>query len=220
MLIIVYRRLMYNRCLNKSGKEYWLPIDRNNKGYFYHLAAQHYKNIYTSFAKYVQSTLFPLLVMRLHGHEANAHTSRGDMSSVSRYLMPPIHSTFTSRIARRKNIQLDWKMLSDPKCKIMSHRASVLGDDAPDSAYRQLVMRITSTQSVSIKSTDAAKKDAAYYGSGKPETVVEYMVMQRRVINGREDKDWKIWGFTKESTQKQLREDEQYWKETVNASAA
>lgn len=141
------------------------------------------------------------------------------MSSVSRYLMDPIQSSFTSRIARRKGIKLDWKLLSTPKVKIMSHRAAVLGDDAPDSAYRQLVMRITSKQSVSIKSTDAAKKEAAFYGSGRPEKVVEYLVLQRRVINGREDKDWKIWGFTKESTPQKMREDESYWRETVNASA-
>jgi protein MBA1 len=77
--------------------------------------------------------------------------------------MQPIHANFTSRIAARKNIQLDWKMHGKPKCAIMSHRASMLGEDAPNSGFRQIVMRITSTQSVDVKSTDVVKKDAAFY---------------------------------------------------------
>ncbi|KAF1913585.1 hypothetical protein BDU57DRAFT_520517 [Ampelomyces quisqualis] len=189
-----YTRIEYNRCMNKRGREYYLPIDRYNASQFKYFAATHYTNIYTCFAK-------------------------GDMSSISRSLLPPIHSSFNSRIARRKNIQLDWKLLSKPKCKIMSHRAAMLGHDAPDCAYRQLVVRIMSTQSVRIKSTDPANKNAAYYGTGLPEKVVEYLVLQRRVINGRQDPDWMVWGFAEETTSWRLRSQDEYWREMLSANA-
>jgi protein MBA1 len=39
-------------------------------------------------------------------------------------------------------------------------------------------------------------------------------------MNGKEDPDWKIWGFAEESTPDRIAEDEKYWDEMVKANAA
>lgn len=55
---------------------------------------------------------------------------------------------------------------------------------------------------------------------GKVETVVEYVVMQTRVMDGKEEDDWKLWGFTGESTPAKIEEDEAYWKKMLDIQAA
>lgn len=42
------------------------------------------------------------------------------------------------------------------------------------------------------------------------ETVVEYVVMQTRVMNGKPE-EWKLWGFTSETTPERLQQDDDYW---------
>jgi len=55
---------------------------------------------------------------------------------------------------------------------------------------------------------------------GKVETVVEYVVMQTRVMDGKEEDDWKLWGFTGESTPAKIEEDEAYWRKMLDIQAA
>lgn len=55
---------------------------------------------------------------------------------------------------------------------------------------------------------------------GKVETVVEYVVMQIRVMNGKEEDDWKLWGFASESTPAKIEEDEAYWRKMLDIQAA
>jgi protein MBA1 len=50
--------------------------------------------------------------------------------------------------------------------------------------------------------------------------VVEYLVLQKRVLNGVEDSTWKIWGFAEESTPNRLKGDAEYWRRTLDAHAA
>ena len=99
---------------------------------------------------------------------------------------------------------MDWRLKKFKSTRIVSHRASPLGEDQPDTAYRQVVFRIESVQSLSV-GTGAQKKDRAV-----DKTVVEYLVLQRRVINGKEE-GWKVWGFAEESTPAKIEEDEAYW---------
>jgi protein MBA1 len=51
------------------------------------------------------------------------------------------------------------------------------------------------------------------------DTVVEYVVMQTRVVNGKPE-DWKLWGFTKVTTPELLAEDEDYWMKMVEVQSA
>lgn len=55
--------------------------------------------------------------------------------------------------------------------------------------------------------------------SGTPTTVVEYLVLQKRVIRGREG-EWKVWGFAEETTPALLESDEAYWRRTLDTQVA
>jgi protein MBA1 len=63
------------------------------------------------------------------------------------------------------------------------------------------------------------EQSAEVQDKGKVQTVVEYLVMQTRVMDGKEE-DWKIWGFTSESTPAKIEEDEQYWKKMLDIQSA
>ena len=65
----------------------------------------------------------------------------------------------------------------------------------------------------------AAEQSAEVQDKGKVQTVVEYLVMQTRVMDGKEE-DWKIWGFASESTPAKIEEDEQYWKKMLDIQSA
>jgi protein MBA1 len=50
-------------------------------------------------------------------------------------------------------------------------------------------------------------------------TVVEYLVLQQRVIHG-DVENWKVWGFTEESTPETVAHDESYWRRTIDMQAS
>lgn len=181
---------------------------------------------------------------------------RGDMSSVSRFCLPPVLQSFRNRIAARGPLTMDWQLMKTPSASVVSHRASLFGEDQPDTAYRQAVIRMESTQRLTIKYSagaagstlnaskpsnmkgvkwlpadvrtesrketkddDKVQRDVTFADNGKPRKVVEYLVLQRRVIKGQEE-DWKVWGFTQESTPARIEDDEAYWRKTLNSHAA
>jgi hypothetical protein len=137
----------------------------------------------------------------------------------------------------------------------------MFGEDLPDSAIRQVVVRLASTQAFkTARSTGATKpasktssvrsapgltwipdevknlkkkqtrsEDLEVEASGRVDPVakeeplkkvVEYLVLQKRVLSGVEESTWKIWGFTKESTPQRIRSDADYWSKTLDAHAA
>jgi len=57
-----------------------------------------------------------------------------------------------------------------------------------------------------------------FVDNGVKKTVVEYLVLQKRVIRGQEE-DWKIWGFAQESTPAIMDKDEKYWREVLDYQA-
>jgi protein MBA1 len=170
---------------------------------------------------------------------------RGDMSPVSRFCLSPVLRSFQDRIAARGPLTMEWQLTKTPSMRIVSHRASLFGEDQPDTAYRQAVIRIVSTQKLTVKpsvvamgtSSSVSKSvnrtrsrksieesrevdgDTASPESTQPRKVVEYFVLQRRVIKGQEE-DWKIWGFTQASTPAKIEDDEAYWRKTLNSQAA
>lgn len=147
---------------------------------------------------------------------------------------------------------MKWELLGC-SARIVSHRAQPLGDEQPDTAYRQLIVRLQTTQILSISKADTstpgllantqgysslkglkwAPKEAKsvesgtevqqagdFADNGKARGVVEYLVLQKRVIRGREEDEWKVWGFAQESTPEKIEEDELYWRKTLAAQAA
>jgi len=142
----------------------------------------------------------------------------------------------------------------DLSARIMSHRAQPLGDEQPDTAYRQVVVRIASRQRLTLSASATADKEggdisseiqvpirklrwapestkrgkekknksrevAGFVDNGKERDVVEYLVLQKRLIRGREE-EWKVQGFAVEHTPERLEEDEEYWRKTLDAQAA
>lgn len=167
------------------------------------------------------------------------------MSPVSRFCLPPVLRSFQDRVAARGPLTMEWQLTKTPSMSIVSHRASLFGDDQPDTAYRQAVIRIVSTQKLTVKPSAVAvgrrssvsesvnrtrrrksieeshevHTDASFPENTQPRKVVEYFVLQRRVIRGQEE-DWKIWGFTQASTPAKIEDDEAYWRKTLDSQAA
>jgi protein MBA1 len=153
-----------------------------------------------------------------------------------------------------------WKLHKFKSVRIVSHRASPIGEDHPDTAYRQAVIRLESVQSLTRrmgnkantkglqkaawlpdavreqqeKSRMAVQKQRDENGmetvethntqgqfakTGVKKTVVEYIVLQQRVVQGKPE-EWKVWGFTEESTPESVQEDEEYWRRTVDMQAS
>ncbi|KAF1841447.1 uncharacterized protein K460DRAFT_294079 [Cucurbitaria berberidis CBS 394.84] len=226
-----YSRSYYRRCIQKQGWSRWLPMDIGNNAQLKDKAQKLYEQIYVNFAK-------------------------GDVSSLKQFCLPPIVKKFENRIAARAPLDMDWRLLKWRSARVVSHRASPLGEDNPDTAYRQAVIRLESVQSLSIaepyqsssstlsrrgnkgpsglawvpeeakaKSVRAVQQDEGgftareFVDNGLQKTVVEYLVMQKRVIRGREE-EWKVWGFADESTPQRLEEDDLYWRKTLNIQAA
>ncbi|KAF2034411.1 hypothetical protein EK21DRAFT_56584 [Setomelanomma holmii] len=229
----LYSRGAYNRCLFKRGFWSYMPVERFDGTKIKDIAKKHYEQIYSNFAK-------------------------GNVKDATRFALPPLARNLKNRIEARGSLQMDWKL---QKCsaRIVSHRASLMGDDLPDTAFRQAVIRLDTTQVLTMtpgkdgasksksskpswtpyasKSSSPkglrwkpenvkvqAQKDGPettsidFVDNGVPKKVVEYLVMQRRVVKGKEE-DWKIWGFAQESTPEVIEEDEAYWRKTMAAQA-
>jgi protein MBA1 len=170
------------------------------------------------------------------------------MAPVSQHTLPPLLQSFRTRIAARGPVKMEWRIIGKPHASVMTHRASVFGEDQPDTAFRQAVIRIESTQELSMSyddgkkgrtpkpsskkgirwsPSDAKKEEGSgkedkveFADNGKPRRVVEYLVLQRRVISGKEDTEWKAWGFAKESTPESIEDDAVYWRKMLNGQAA
>lgn len=65
----------------------------------------------------------------------------------------------------------------------------------------------------------AVEQSGEVMEKGSVETVVEYVVMQTRVVDGKEEDDWRLWGFASESTPAKIEEDEAYWREMLDIQA-
>lgn len=80
--------------------------------------------------------------------------------------------------------------------RVMSDRASEL-PDLPNSGIRQVVLRITSRQATSKKSTRPSNKDVA--PAAKEQDCTEYVVIQSiRWQNN--DSGWQVWGHVSPTT--------------------
>ncbi|KAL6712594.1 hypothetical protein ACN47E_000471 [Coniothyrium glycines] len=225
----LYSRSAYRRCREHHGWKRWLPEDLLNSGRLKDSAKKLYTEVYTAFAA-------------------------GDMKVIEQHCLPPLIQQFKTRIAARA-VKVTWKIENFKSVRIVSHRAAPLGEDYPDTAYRQVVFRLESTQVLTLqpgsaspakilkvpskqssrllwtprdaqatRATDMLQRrsvdaNAGYLDNGRPQTVVEYLVLQKRIIRGKEE-NWKIQGFTEESTPAALELDEGYWRRTLAIQTA
>ncbi|EDU50251.1 Tim44 domain containing protein [Pyrenophora tritici-repentis] len=231
----LYSRFLYRTCVQKKGWDYYTPIDYWEWKQFKYIAKRHYEHVYNSFAA-------------------------GNVRKLKDTCLPPFLRKIQSQIAVRGGLRVNWKIHGNIAARIVSHRASPLGESHPDTAYRQLVVRLKSKQSItrtksgrkaaSSSSTgprrpseglpwmpDAAREQMqrerkakaeghvdgvelpqendVFFDTEVPTTVVEYLVLQKRVIRGVEE-DWKVWGFTRETTPELLKQDEEYFRKMLD----
>ncbi|KAI8937558.1 hypothetical protein NX059_005275 [Plenodomus lindquistii] len=236
----LYSRSVHRRTMQKKGLSRFLPVDAWGNKALKDRAQNMYKHLYTSFAE-------------------------GNVGALEKICLPPVLEQFEKRIKSRHEKGIKWKLHEWKSVKVMSHRSAPLGEDQPDTAYRQAVIRLVSLQSVTRKGNDdrtvkvkskskASHSKASRRPAWAPEEareklrstskapemetvqklepvvheesvdnstikeVEEYLVLQKRVINGGEE-DWKIQGFTEESTPEKIQSDEEYWSKQLAVQA-
>lgn len=191
----LYSRSVYNRIISNSKWAIvrFLPADSFNHGQLKKTAAKLYERIYLAYAE-------------------------RDVATIRRFCLPPLAGSFQKRIVSRGAGKLQWSM-KPRSLRVMSHRASVLGEeqDQNSTAYRQVVVRIESMQT--LKSIASGSQSHAKPLRDDPKKVVEYIVLQRRIVEGKEDDQWKVWGFAEESTPTKMLEDEAYWQQMLSHQA-
>ncbi|KAF3004152.1 hypothetical protein E8E13_005302 [Curvularia kusanoi] len=206
----LYTRSHYKRCIHKKGIASYLPIDFLKKQDLKNKAKKMYKRYYDALAA-------------------------GDAKALQNVCLPPLAITARNQIAARGAVKTSWQLLKFKSARIVSHRCAPLGSDNPDTSFRQCIVRLESEQQLSIAPVSSlsvshktrAPKWAPGSAQGKQtavsveqnaerkqhsnvETVVEYVVMQTRVMNGKPE-EWKLWGFTSETTPERLQQDDEYW---------
>ena len=97
-----------------------------------------------------------------------------------------------------------WTLLEHTaRARVVSDRAAKLPLDL--AGLRQAVVRIQSRQRL-----DRFGQDGKRLG-GDTKEVCEYLVLQRRLMNGKES-PWLVWGTTNETTVDKLKDDERRWR--------
>ena len=138
-------------------------------------------------------------------------SNRGDVSTLRTICADGLLTSLISRIsARTPRERFVWKLHKYTKfARVVSNMAARLPLDV-DAGQRQAVVRIQSKQSLTKYKTtipraavDTAaaeqKEMEAVPGTGEVKDVREYVVIQKRVISGKEG-PWIIWGTTEETT--------------------
>lgn len=125
---------------------------------------------------------------------------------------PGLGNDLIKRIRKRNPKEtISWTLeryIRDPSTfftgvRVLSDRATLI-PEVPDSAIRQIVLRIKSQQSslkISKEGTDNLEQ--AVFSVPKVQDCTEYVVIQKVRIAGKE-KDWEIWGFAKPTTLEDL----------------
>ncbi|KAH9868256.1 hypothetical protein J1614_007328 [Plenodomus biglobosus] len=232
----LWSRSVHRRMMQKQRLSRFLPVDAFKNEILKERAKNMYKHMYTSFAE-------------------------GNLRALRDICLTPLTMQFRERIRARGNLEVTWKLHEWKSVKVVSHRSAPLGEDQPDTAYRQVIIRLESLQSITRKQIDdvatAAVKEPSYKSmrkqpawipeeareklkqapktdeaekskqlaaaedfahNGEIRTVVEYLVLQKRVIRGVEQ-DWKILGFTEETTPERLKSDDEYWSKQLAVQA-
>ncbi|KAJ5397136.1 hypothetical protein N7509_005249 [Penicillium cosmopolitanum] len=175
----------------KKDNNYPLLLTERRK-----IATSLYKNMYTLFAS-------------------------GDIPKLKQITCDGLSTKLISQIeARRPTEVVTWnliKWLRQPNTyftgiRVLSDRATQL-PEVPKSGIRQIVLRVSSRQSMTKVNTapfqlaaKASKNVAAAQQQQQPakeQDVTEYVVIQQLIWNGK-DAGWRVWGNTKPTTMEQI----------------
>ncbi|KAI4157410.1 MAG: hypothetical protein L6R39_000692 [Caloplaca ligustica] len=126
--------------------------------------------------------------------------AEGDIATLSTLCTEGLLASFKSRIAARpRDERLRWTLhsfLRGPK--FVSQRIAML--PYKGAALRQVVVRLRSRQSLArlLLNGKDNKSETLVKGTGEENEVVEYLVLQRRMLKD-EEGPWMIWGTTTET---------------------
>jgi protein MBA1 len=119
--------------------------------------------------------------------------AEGDIKALRKICTDGILETFEGRIRARGKEKWTWELVKYNKSpRVMSHRGGTLGIDG--AALRQAVVRIASRQKLT-----RYRDGKIVPGSGQEKDVLEYVVIQKMMLRGKEE-DWRVWGTTDETT--------------------
>jgi hypothetical protein len=130
---------------------------------------------------------------------------RGDIDTLRKICADGLLASFRARIVARQQLasrsgtaeRLEWTLHQYTRfARVVAHRAVRLPMYGDACGQRQAVVRIRARQS--LARIDAATSQRVP-GTGEPRDVTEYVVIQRRVLNGREY-PWEVWGTTQETS--------------------
>jgi protein MBA1 len=126
--------------------------------------------------------------------------AEGDLMTLKKICADGLRESLGARISRRGKEKWTWELIRYTKrAKVMSHKGVSLGRDGM--AIRQAVVRISSLQRLTRYRPDGE----AIPGTGQEKKVKEYLVIQKRMLGGKEA-DWHVWGTTEETTFEKLEE--------------
>ncbi|KAF2856576.1 hypothetical protein T440DRAFT_462828 [Plenodomus tracheiphilus IPT5] len=129
--VALYSRSNHRRSLQKQRITRFLPVDAFQNKALKDRAKDIYKQMYTNFAE-------------------------GNIKALEKLCLPPLAKQFRDRITARSDLEVTWKLQDWNSVKILSHRSAPLGEDQPDTAYRQVVFRLETLQSITRKQKDTA----------------------------------------------------------------
>ena len=129
--------------------------------------------------------------------------ARGDQNLLKEICCEGLYKHLTDRIGlRSSNESARWTLHRHiGASRVVSSRASGLPRN--NSALRQAVVRIRSLQGLVRLKRNATGERKAVDGPENPREILEYLVLQRRILDGKEG-PWKIWGTTEETHSEEI----------------
>ncbi|KAL8824063.1 MAG: hypothetical protein Q9191_005331 [Dirinaria sp. TL-2023a] len=127
--------------------------------------------------------------------------ARGDLEKLKALCTEGLYKDLSSRIkARRHNERFEWKYYNPiGRPRVVSNRATSLPvPGLKECGMRQVVVRLRSKQSLT-KRRRSGKEETIVPGTGETKDITEYLVVQLRMMKGKEAPGWKIWGTANES---------------------
>ena len=129
-----------------------------------------------------------------------AAAEESDIAKIKRFCCEGLRDEMVTRIKSRPSTQSTrWEIKNvrpHLTTRVVSNRATPL--PRSESAIRQAVVKIRSKQRVLRFELAGTSKGEMVEGTDKWANVVEYMVIQRRIIDGLEE-PWKVWGTAEET---------------------
>lgn len=122
--------------------------------------------------------------------------------------MEPVTVKYLKQIkARPSDIIMHWRINGSPKARIVSNNALPLGLDHIEASLQQAIVRIKSEQVLDVQGV--GKEFREVQSKPKQSHMVEYMVLQRLIVEGR-PRSWKVWGFTELATMATIEQGEEF----------